>query len=171
MNGGIYSKNNDPVGLYIEDGIAHFPLLTDTAGFGNFFMQPNGVFAFSENRALILPTHSFIEREHEKFQYAIQSGPMLLIDNNINKKFDPNSSNKFIRNGVGIDSNGQLYFVISNDPVNFYEIAGLFKKKLNCQNALYLDGSISNMYLPEIGLNDLNGDFGSIIGVTMPDKL
>lgn len=42
----------------------------------------------------------------------------------------------------------------------------MFKDKLHCKDALYLDGAISKMYLPELGRYDLGGDFGAIIGVT-----
>jgi uncharacterized protein YigE (DUF2233 family) len=36
-----------------------------------------------------------------------------------------------------------------------------------CDNALFLYGAISRMYLPEIGRNDLDGNFGAMIGITV----
>jgi uncharacterized protein YigE (DUF2233 family) len=36
---------------------------------------------------------------------------------------------------------------------------------MGCKNALFLDGFVSSMYLPEKGLIDTGGDFGVMIGV------
>ncbi len=39
-------------------------------------------------------------------------------------------------------------------------------KTLGCINALYLDGFVSRMYLPEEKWMQTDGDFGVLIGVT-----
>jgi uncharacterized protein YigE (DUF2233 family) len=36
---------------------------------------------------------------------------------------------------------------MSRTPINFYDLAEFFKEQ-GCQDALYLDGFISRMYLP-----------------------
>lgn len=41
-----------------------------------------------------------------------------------------------------------------------------FKEKLKCTNALYLDGAISETYLPEIGRFQNGGNFSSMIAIT-----
>jgi len=94
---------------------------------------------------------------------------MLVIDGEIHAAFKENSTNLNIRNGVGILPNNQIVFVISKKEINFYDFAAYFKK-LGCINALYLDGFVSRTYLPEKKWNQIDGDFGVIIGVTENKK-
>ena len=44
MNGGMFNSDFNPTGLYIEKGKILSPLDTKNKGYGNFYMQPNGVF-------------------------------------------------------------------------------------------------------------------------------
>ena len=163
MNGGMYEPGNLPKGLFIE----HQKTLTtlDTKdGNGNFYLKPNGVFYLTtNNKAFITQTQNFVNDGNINF--ATQSGPMLLIDGNINPVFDKNSSNLNIRNGVGILPDNKIAFVISRQEVSFYEFAAHFKS-LNCRDALYLDGFVSRMYWPESKIGQLDGDFAVIIGIT-----
>lgn len=164
-NGGMFTPSFKPVGLYIEQEkvLQNINLKNEK---GNFFMQPNGVFGISkEGTAHIFTSQQFNENWEENLQYATQSGPMLLIEGKIHPKFGKKSINKNIRSGVGIIDSKTLVFAISNKPVNFYDFASLFLEEFGCQNALYLDGVISEMYLPELGRWDSTGKFGVIIGV------
>lgn len=70
---------------------------------------------------------------------------MLVIDGKINSLLPDSQSNK-IRNGVGIRNN-KLYFVISKNSVSFYRFAQFFQRNLKAEQALYLDGSISSLYI------------------------
>ena len=72
-----------------------------------------------------------------------------------------------IRNGVGLKENGELVFIQSKKAVNFYHFAQVFKK-LDCKDALYLDGYVSRTYLPEKNWVQKDGDFGVIIAVSEP---
>jgi uncharacterized protein YigE (DUF2233 family) len=90
---------------------------------------------------------------------------MLLINGEINPHFTKGSVNTNIRNGVGILPNHKVVFAISKELVNFYDFAEYFKN-LGCKNALFLDGGISAMYLPEKNWEQLTGDFGVMIGIT-----
>jgi len=65
---------------------------------------------------------------------------------------------------VGILPNNKVIFAISTDFVNFYDFAEYFKN-MGCSNALYLDGAVSQMYLPEKNREQMTGDFGVIIGI------
>ena len=47
MNAGIYSMNNVPAGLWIEQG-KELNALNTKSGKGNFHVQPNGVFAIAK---------------------------------------------------------------------------------------------------------------------------
>ncbi len=42
----------------------------------------------------------------------------------------------------------------------------LVKDSLNCKNALYMDGGISQAYYPDRGVTQSHGFFGPMIGVT-----
>ncbi|MFW1665965.1 MULTISPECIES: phosphodiester glycosidase family protein [Acinetobacter] len=162
MNAGMYHPDYAPVGLYIENG-KQLTALNEQQGFGNFFMQPNGVVAWNDQQAVIETTQDF-KTSRFKANYATQSGPILIIDGKINPKFLADSDSLKIRNGVGVKDN-TLYFVITRNRVNFYQFAQFFKDELNIDNALYLDGSISSLYLPKIYREDRRYSLGPMIGL------
>ncbi|MCP4443298.1 MAG: hypothetical protein GY810_30725 [Aureispira sp.] len=161
MNGGMFNKDQSPTGLYIENGEILSKLDTQTQGYGNFYIQPNGIFYLTKDKkAKICKTTDF--RPSTDILFATQSGPMLLINGKIHKALTKGSKNIHIRNGVGLLPNGNLVFGISKQKINFYDFASFFKD-LGCQNALYLDGFVSKMYLPAKNWTDLGGEFGVII--------
>lgn len=163
MNGGMYQEDNKPLGLFIQNQKTITPLNTREAK-GNFYLKPNGVFYITtDKKAFISRTENF--RDGSQIKFATQSGPMLLIDGEINPEFTQNSDNVHIRNGVCVLDANRVVFAISKKRVNFYEFARHFKN-LNCENALYLDGFVSRMYLPEQKTEPLDGNFGVIIGIT-----
>ncbi|HSC40504.1 MAG TPA: phosphodiester glycosidase family protein [Chitinophagaceae bacterium] len=167
MNGGMYQQDNSPLGLFIREQRTITKLNT-SAGEGNFYLKPNGVLYISrDNKAVICPTDGFINNGQVKF--ATQSGPMLLIDGAIHPAFKKGSANVNIRNGVGLLPGNKLVFAMSKSPINFYDFADYFKS-LGCRDALYLDGFVSRTYLPEKSWLQMDGDFGVLIGVTIPEK-
>lgn len=162
MNGGMYTKKNAPKGLYIEQSKVVTPIDRIEKGYGNFYLQPNGIFYLTSTfDASIVTTTNY--KENASILYATQSGPMLLIKGNIHSKFNATSTNLNIRNGVGVLPNGNLLFAMSTKAVNFYTFAKFFQEQA-CQNALYLDGFVSRMYLPSQNWIQEDGDFGVIIG-------
>ncbi len=163
-NGGMFNKNFSPQGLYIENRIIRSSLDTINNGYGNFYLQPNGVFYLNTDKEPTICTSASF-RMNENIEYATQSGPMLVINNEIHSKFNEGSTNLNIRNGVGVLPNGNLIFVMSKEKINFYDFA-LFFKKNGCKNALYLDGFVSKTYLPSKQWEQLNGEFGVIIAET-----
>lgn len=153
MNAGMFDSYRKPVGLLIKDRRIYGRLNRDTRGYGNFYMQPNGVFYVDVyGRADVIPTQQFVSRSPrlEDIQAATQSGPMMIINGEINANFTQGSQNVHFRNAVGVTRNGKVIFAISKQRVNFYEFAS-FLRDLGCTNALYLDGEVSRMYLPTIG--------------------
>ena len=167
MNGGMYMQDNSPLGLFIENKKQLTPLNT-RSGAGNFYMQPNGVFYITTaNIPAICKTEDFVNKGNIK--YATQSGPLLVINRTINPAFKEGSTNVNIRNGVGILPNNEVVFAMSKDEVNFFDFASYFKK-MGCQYALYLDGFVSRIYLPEKNWTQTDGNFGVIIGVTEGKK-
>ncbi len=162
MNGGMYMEDLKPLGLYIQDG-KKLKNINKADGSGNFYLKPNGVFYITkDNSPYISKTSDF---ESNNIKYATQSGPMLVIDGQIHSAFKKGSTNVNIRNGVGILPGNKAVFAISKTEINFYDFAKYFQQ-LGCKNALYLDGFVSRMYLPEKKLIQIDGNFGVLIGVT-----
>lgn len=164
MNGGMYQKDQSPQGLYIENGRQLAVIKKDTSGYGNFYMQPNGIFYITKNhKAVVCRTQDF--HNNRNIQYATQSGPMLISNGKMNSHFNEGSNSLFVRNGVGILPDGCILFAISDHEINFYDFASFFLD-MGCENALYLDGFVSRMYLPEKKFVQHDGRFGVMIAVT-----
>ncbi|MEM6687530.1 MAG: phosphodiester glycosidase family protein [Bacteroidota bacterium] len=163
MNGGMYLKDQSPQGLYVEDGKILTPIDRKKEGYGNFYLQPNGVFYINKaHKAIICISDSL--QAARSIKYVTQSGPMLVIDGKLHEKFTKGSKNVHIRNGVGVLPNGNLLFAMSKEKINFYDFATFFKEN-GCQNALYLDGFVSRTYLPEKNYKQIDGNFGVMIAV------
>lgn len=162
MNGGMYMKDNSPLGLYIENGKT-LRKLNRANGSGNFYMKPNGVFYITDKGTAQITARETFRATGIKF--ATQSGPMVLSEGVINPAFNKDSKNVNIRNGVGILPNGDCIFMMSHSQITFHDFALFFKEK-GCKEALYLDGAISQTYLPEQSYSAKGGNFGVIIGVT-----
>ena len=167
-NAGMYNSEFGPIGYTVLQGTQILSLNLNQ-GAGNFHMMPNGVLWWDENnRVSITESHKLNEMLQSgvaKPWYATQSGPMLVIDGKIHPKFNPTSTSQKTRNGGGICEDGNLKFVTSNEPVNFYQFASLFKEDLNCNNALFLDGGIASaLYAPDISHQD-NKNMGVMVGL------
>lgn len=163
MNGGMYHADRSPVGHYVENGREVAPLVT-RAGPGNFGLLPNGVLCLTDEAARIVESHRF-DRARPECRDASQSGPMLVIDGALHPRFLADSDSRHIRNGVGVAADGTLYLAISETPVTFHEFARLFRDRLETPDALYLDGSVSRLWAPEIRRRDFGRMLGPILGV------
>lgn len=163
MNGGMYQQDHSPLGLYIENGNT-IHRLNESSGYGNFYLKPNGVFYITKDRkGFVCKTDAF--KLNQQIEFATQSGPMLLVDGKIHPEFRMGSKNLNIRNGVGILPDGKVLFAISTEPINLFDFATYFLD-MGCKDALYLDGSVSRIYMPSKNQMDLEGDFGVMIGIT-----
>lgn len=164
MNAGMYHADRSPVGLYVEDGRERMRLITSD-GPGNFGMLPNGVFCIGEGRATVVESRAFAAAGPD-CRHATQSGPMLVMDGAVHPRFIEGSDYTNIRNGVGTSDDGsRVVFAISEDAVNFYDFALLFRDYLGLPDALYFDGRISRLYAPGIGRADAGLQMGPIVGV------
>jgi uncharacterized protein YigE (DUF2233 family) len=162
-NGGMFKPDFSAQGLFIQNGVTLIALDTNS-GAGNFYLMPNGVFYLTiDNVPFICKTSDF--RASSQIKYATQSGPMLVIDGQIHPVFQAGSTNLNIRNGVGILPDGKAIFAMSKEQINLFNFARYFQK-LGCKNALYLDGFVSRTYLPEQNWEQIDGNFGVIIGIT-----
>lgn len=164
MNAGIFATGGIPCGLHIENAKTLHELNLANAP-GNFFLKPNGVFRIDINKK---ETKAFITTSETwpKSPFtvtAVQSGPMLLIDGKRHPAFKEGSPNKLHRNGVGVDDKGRVVLAITEpgQMVNLWDFAGLFLK-LNCRDALFLDGVISQMEVNPTNPVESN-QFGAMI--------
>jgi uncharacterized protein YigE (DUF2233 family) len=166
MNGGMYHGDFSPVGMFV--GVAKKTTSVNLdKGAGNFFLKPNGVFLVTANGAQVVES-SRISAVREKLEIATQSGPLLVLDGKLHPAFKPKSQNQLFRNGVGVKSPKEVVFVNSEDPVNFDEFARLFRDQLGCNNALFLDGTVSSLHSTKLKRSDFRIDLGPIIGITAP---
>ena len=62
------------------------------------------------------------------------------------------------------DEGRTAVFAISERPVSFGAFARLFRDDLGCRNALFLDGSVSSLYAPNLGRSDLSRPLGPLVG-------
>lgn len=138
MTAAMFDNDNLPPGLLISNS-KKYKNLNLNDGNGNFYLKPNGVLSISENNEVSI-------QESERFDltipysFAIQSGPMLIIDNKINDAFPNDSKNVNIRSAVGLN-NDELVFAISKSPVNFFQLAEFMKTDMKCTNALHLESA------------------------------
>jgi uncharacterized protein YigE (DUF2233 family) len=166
-NAGIYGTDLHPIGLYIEAGKVLRKLNTRKEAYGNFYLQPNGVFLLADDEAVILTTDEMTAKWDTRLpfiRYATQSGPILLRSGQINPLFTQGSDNRVVRNAACTVTTGTFALVKSRFPINFYDFARQLRDKLSCRDALFLDGSISQLYPFDSASRSQH--FGVIIGAT-----
>jgi uncharacterized protein YigE (DUF2233 family) len=165
-NAGIYGKDLRPLGLYVEYKRIFRHLNTRKEGYGNFYVQPNGVFWITQTGAHIGTTdevQSNWDQIVAEIRFAIQSGPILFSANKINPIFTQGSENRLVRNGICVKSDTEFALAKSRYPINFYDFATVLRDEVGCRDGLYLDGSISELFPFEKPLR--RADFGPMIGV------
>lgn len=167
MNAGMYQTDLSPVGLHVEAG-KELHKANTRSGPGNFHMKPNGVFYVGAKGAGVMETGRYLATTPAA-DYATQSGPMLVIDGKIHPKIRATGESEKVRNGVGV-AGSKVMFAISEEAVTFHEFASLFRDRLGCRNALFLDGSISSLHAPNLGRSDWLMPMGPIVGVVKKAK-
>lgn len=170
MNAGMYNQAYAPIGYTVIEG-QEIRALNLNEGGGNFHLLPNGVLWWNK-AGLVQITESnvldtLIKNGEARPSYATQSGPMLVINGDIHPEFNADSTSLKFRNGVGVCEDGSVQLINSNELVNFYAFASLFKDNLNCPNALFLDGGIASaLYAPSIDKHDKK-EMGVMVGVVI----
>lgn len=162
MNAGMYQQDLSPLGLFVQDG-KQVSRLNLSDGTGNFYLKPNGVFLVSESGARIVESTEFPALP-QGVRLATQSGPLLVRHGVLHPTINAASTSRLVRNGVGV-SGDTIMFVISEQPVNFHELASYFRDELHCTDALYLDGVVSSLYSTDLKRNDYRADLGPMIGL------
>ena len=170
INAGIFSRDLTPLGLHVEEGRQLRPLNLKALEGGqfNFYLKPNGVFFLDQAAGPRVVVSEEFGRLAPPVQLACQSGPVLLTNGVFHPAFRPASTNFHYRSGVGVNRRGEAVFVLSLHRLRFYDFARLFKEKLECEEALYLDGEICAIYLPELGFkSDARAEFAAMFAVTV----
>lgn len=168
MNAGMYDESGAPIGLYIAEGVQEQRInLND--GPGNFHMAPNGVFWQGDDGAVHISTSPNYAAQTRAARWATQSGSMLLISGALHPRFQDDGPSRYVRNGVGVRDAQTAYFVISSGAVSFGRFARFFRDELGCDNALFLDGSVSSLWAPHMQRRDGNQALGPLIAVLERD--
>ena len=151
VNAGMYERDKYPKGLLIIKGKELHEL--DTL---------KGIWQLLPTMGFVLIVYPSIGPYYPRVRQIadsagmpiLQSGPMMLVGGEINPLFNDGSPNRHIRNAVGVTASNEVIFAMSEQPVTFYEMASYLLKH-GCRDALYLDGAISQMYAPALGLPNL----------------
>jgi len=143
INGGFFNPSKTPLGLRIRDNEVLNPLRP---------ISWWGVFYIKQRQAKITTPNSF--RSKKNIEFAIQTGPRLLVDGQI-PHLRPGYAN---RSALGIDAEGRVIVVVTeNLPIATTDFARILKNPpFNCNDALNLDGgSSSQLYakMPDFKLD------------------
>lgn len=165
VNGGMFDDAGKPIGYYVEQGDRQ-QSLSRSDGPGNFHMKPNGVF-YGQNSGgwSVLGSDDFYHGVTDRPDFGTQSGPMLVVDGNLHPEISEDGESRKIRNGVGVDEDGRAHFLISEEAVSFGKIARYFRDELNAPNALFLDGTVSQLWDPSTARLSLGANIGPLIVV------
>lgn len=169
MNAGMFGDDGRPIGYTVIDGKRVHPLNRASAA-GNFYMKPNGVFFGTGAKWQVLSTDAFADSITRRPDFATQSGPMLVIDGALHPQIAPDGPSKKIRNAVGVDPSGRAHFVISEAPVSFGKLARYYRDVLKAPKALFLDGTVSQLWDPAAGRMDNGPPLGPLVVVERRQK-
>lgn len=164
VNAGIFDEAGDPIGYFVQAGERTKELNT-AEGEGNFHMQPNGVFFGSGDSWEIRTSEDFLDNVSERPDFGTQSGPMLVVNGRLHPEIRDDGPSRTIRNAVGVDERGRAHFVISAAPISFGKLARFYRDELKVKNALYLDGSVSQLWNPATERLDGGAPIGPILVV------
>ena len=160
-NAGIFSDDLTPGGVLVADG-EELRALNLSDGYGNFHLKPNAVFEIREDGTAAVVDSTLYTGDG--VTQATQSGPALLLDGEIHPQFTEGSANTALRTGVGVSPDGgTVYLVITRTYVNLWDFATMFRDELGVDDALYLDGQISQLWVS--GASDPTPYLGPYAGV------
>jgi uncharacterized protein YigE (DUF2233 family) len=169
VNAGMFDEGGKPIGYYVESG-KRLKSLNRKEGPGNFHLLPNGVFFGTRDSWQIRTADDFEINVNIRPSFATQSGPMILIKGKLHPQIAANGESVNIRNAVGLDNKGDAHFVQSEVPVSFGRLARFMRDKLGCNDALYLDGTVSALWYPAGDRLDTGFPLGPLLVVNKTAK-
>lgn len=140
-NAGIFESPEEPSGWFVEDGVEHHPVNHGT-GKGNFYL-PNGAFWVDEAGAALAPTAAIAPLG--AVELATQSGPLLRWHGVDSPAIDPSWKGRGARNFVAVRDETHVVFAATHDQVTLGETLAFARDGLAVDDALYLDGTISEL--------------------------
>lgn len=131
INGGFFDNDYKPLGLRFYNNQQHNPIKN---------ISWWGIFYIKNQKAHLTNANQYNPRQ--SLEFAIQSGPRLLINNRI----PPLKPGRAERSALGITHDGRVIVLVTdNMPLSTTELAQLMKTQpLSCENALNLDGGSSS---------------------------
>lgn len=143
INGGFFDNNYHPLGLRIYQQQAHNPIK---------HISWWGVFLIQNHMPSIISSRDY--KPNPKIQFAIQTGPRLIINGTI-PHLRPGVAE---RSAIGITRHNQLIILVTkNALITTTELAHIMKASpLHCVNALNLDGGSSSQLFAHINTFRLN---------------
>jgi uncharacterized protein YigE (DUF2233 family) len=162
MNAGMYHPDLSPVGLFVEAWDVRSPL-NQASGKGNFFLAPNGVFWVDPTGAAHLDETAAYAARNPQPMWATQSGPLLVRSGALHPAISPNGASLAVRNAVGVQAGGGVWFVISDRPVSLGRLARFLRDELKCPDVLYLDGAVSSLWAPALKRMDRRTGLGTFV--------
>ena len=171
VNAGMFDDAGNPIGYFVQSSDRKHELNT-ADGPGNFHMKPNGVFYGTGDHWAIRTADDFKANVTDRPDFGTQSGPMLVVNGKLHPEITQDGPSRAIRNAVGIDGEGRAHFVISSAPISFGKLARFYRDELKVKNALYLDGSVSQLWNPATERLDGGEAIGPILVVErkVPDQ-
>jgi uncharacterized protein YigE (DUF2233 family) len=155
INGGFFDPLHNPLGLRVQNGKQLNPIRP---------ISWWGIFSMHNHRATITAQKYFAENTPADF--AIQSGPRLVVNGNIPKLKD----NYDARSALAIDRQGNVIIAITeNAAITTSQFARILQAStsadgLNCYNALNLDGGNSSQLFAQVGkFNLLIPSFNNVV--------
>lgn len=145
INGGFFDHNHHPLGLRIGNQQQYNPL-KHISWWGIFYIQ--------NKKPYISGLSKFKNSHHQLIDFAVQSGPRLLINGHI-PTLKPGRAE---RSALGISSDGRVIILVTdNAPLTTTALAELMQfPPLNCINALNLDGGNSSQLYADLNSFQLN---------------
>lgn len=140
INGGFFDTQYKPLGLRIGHEHQYSKLKS---------ISWWGVFYITDNQAH-LSNYSYFKSHRKHIDFAIQSGPRLLIDGK-SPKLKPGIAE---RTALGItEKNEVILLVTERSPMTTAALSALMKRgPLSCDQALNLDGGSSSQIYAQLGL-------------------
>jgi len=175
-NAGIFQKNGRPSGLMIRNGIELSRLVLGAGPSAkdpnrcavNFYCLPNAVFYVANGRAHVDSAREFARTRplRATITLATQSGPMLVAGGKAARRFPASFNKRIPRNAVCVRSDGTVVLVLAENSTHA-GLADLLIGRFHCNDAVFLDGSISSLYTGD-GAPPAMFDYGAIIYLATP---
>lgn len=137
VNGGFFTSSWNPIGLRIQNFQQRNPL-QPTSWWPIFYLKKNTPYIVDEKNY----------QKDSAISFAIQGGPRLLR-NGLIPSLKPGKAE---RTALGITPQNEVIIAATeNWPLSTEQLAHVFKEKLNCPQAMNLDGGSSTQMYANVG--------------------